>query len=400
MKITFNGLLFAVSRALDFVEREMLGVSSNHGKRVAYVSMRLCQAMGGTQTQVFDMASCAVLHDNALTAYMLERGEAGVSGLEGLEIHCAIGEKNAEDFPFMEDASGIILHHHENWNGGGYHKLAGNAIPLRSAILRLADNTDLHLGMGRPRTSLVQEIREHALRHKGTLYSPLVVEALLDSLDDEFVRHVSDANIDRALELTVPTVGRDLSTTELLRICRVFALIIDAKSPFTRSHSQGVAETAAFLGRLYGFDQEHCDKLAIAAYLHDIGKLSTPLSILNKPGSLNAEELEIMRQHVIRSQEILQDVQGLEDIALWGAQHHERLDGSGYPHGVRGEDMPFESRLMACCDIYQALMEDRPYCGGMRHADALGLMRTMAKNGELDADIVECIGRELAALHF
>ena len=389
MRITLNELLFSLSRALDSVEQELLGVTTNHGKRAAYTSMRLCQALGFSERDVFDMASCAVLHDNALTTYMLKTGPGSISRLENLKSHCPLGEENASSFPFLGDVGGIILHHHENWNGSGYHHLAGNDIPLRATVLRLADNMDLALRMGDGRAGLLDSIHVHAAKYSGVQYAPLVAQALLDIADREFVDAVIDENIDGVLSMTVPAVGRELSTGQLLQVCRIFAAIIDAKSPFTQNHSAGVAEKARTMAGLYGFDDERCDKLEIAALLHDVGKLSIPLPILEKPGSLSDEEFAVMKGHAATSREILKDIAGLEDLVAWAVNHHEKLDGSGYPLGRSAESLCFESRLVACCDIFQALTEDRPYRAGMEHEKAACIMRNMAGKGELDAGIVE-----------
>ena len=171
--------------------------------------------------------------------------------------------------------------------------------------------------------------------------------------------------------------------------------IVDAKSRFTMRHSRGIATKAGYMGKVYGLTPEHCDRLVIAGYLHDIGKLSTPAGILEKPGPLSPEEYEIMKRHVEMTWEILKDVGGLEEIRLWASCHHEKLDGNGYPRGLKADDLPFECRLMACCDIYQALTEDRPYRAGMPHEKAISVMYPMASQGMLDFGIVETMDRAL-----
>jgi putative nucleotidyltransferase with HDIG domain len=406
MFITLNNLLFALSRALDFVENELLGITTNHGKRTAYISTHLCKALGCTEAEIFDMAGCAVLHDNALTSYMLaqshkdfdslEQSHKNFAKLEQLKAHTKRGEENAANFPFLGETAGIILYHHENWNGTGYSGLKGKNIPLRAAILRLADNMDLSLRMGNARPELVSDIRSHALKSKGTLYSPKVVDTLLSSLDENFINNLSDANIDATLTAALPDIDRTLSTCELLRVCQVFAMIIDAKSHFTQTHSQGLAKRSSYMGKIYGLDQEHCDKLTIAAYLHDVGKLATPLSILEKPGPLDPDEWKIMREHVAISLEILGSINGMREISDWACNHHEKLDGSGYPRGLTASELSFESRLMGCCDVYQALTESRPYRAGMSHEKTIKIMREMADDNKLEASIVERINEELA----
>lgn len=396
MQIPLNELLYSLSRALDFVEHELLGATTNHGKRAAHVTAHICKTMGLSDAEIFDMACCAILHDNALTAYMLEAGPSGLRKLEHVKKHCSKGEENASAFPFLGNVDGIILHHHENWNGSGFHKLAGDDIPLRAVILRLADNMDLHLKMGDEREDLEREMREHAKKLSGKLYAPRTVEALNDTINDDFLYGLADCCIDEALRAVVPPMHSNLTPKQMLRVCSIFALIIDAKSPFTQNHSTGIVEKAARLADIYGFDERRKDKLMIAGYLHDVGKLSTPLSILEKPGPLDKDEFEIMKDHVAKTEEILMGVKGLEDITRWAAGHHETLDGGGYHHGYSGEDLSLEGRMLACCDIFQALTEDRPYRKGMEFDRALKIMEDMAGRGKIDAQVVKTIREEFA----
>ncbi|MDL2272319.1 HD domain-containing protein [Desulfovibrio sp. OttesenSCG-928-I05] len=393
MRVLLDDLLFALSMALDFVEAELLGTTSNHGKRTALVSARICRALGMSDIDIFDMACCAILHDSALTAYMLEAGPGDIRRLEGFRNHCVIGEQNALAFPFAGDATGIVLHHHENWNGSGFHQLEGDAIPLRAAVLRLADNMDLVLRMGDGRAGLAEEIRAHAPRHAGTLYSPGVVDALLGILDASCVADLADENIDAALDREIPAVRVEMNTEQMLWVCEIFAFIIDAKSPFTRSHSSGIAHKARCLAPYFGLEGEERNKLVIAAYLHDVGKLSTPLAILEKPGKLTDDEYTVMRRHVAVTHAILCQVEGLEDICRWGSNHHEKLNGCGYPKGFDSSTLDMQSRILACCDIYQALTESRPYRKGMSHAQAMDIMNSMVTAGELDGRVVTTVGQ-------
>lgn len=393
MLVPLNELLFALSKALDFVEYELLGVTTNHGKRAAYISARICRALGMSAPDVFDMACCAVLHDNALTEYMLNSGATDFRKLENFSSHCRIGEKNSLVFPYAGDASGIVLHHHENWDGSGFHGLERHSIPMRAMALRLADNMDLLLGLGTPRPGLEGDIRRHVLGLKGSDYCPEAVDALLGILDSDFLRDVSDAHVDESLKREVPVIYVHLSTEQMLSICSLVAFIIDAKSHFTKEHSSGVAEKAARLADHYGIRGEYRNKLLIASYLHDVGKLAIPLHILEKPGPLTKKEFQIMRRHALMTENILTEVSGLEEITLWSSAHHEKINGLGYPHG--SFDLPFECQLVSCCDIYQALTEDRPYRGGMDHEQAMDIMEEMVRRDELDGDIVATIKEEL-----
>lgn len=389
MRVPLEDLLFALSMALDCVEHQLLGVTSNHGKRTALLSMRLCRAMGLSEEDVFDMATCAVLHDNALTAYMLEAGPASdIYKLEAFKKHCPRGEENAQSFPFLGDASGIILHHHEKWDGTGYHGLVGNAIPLRASVLRMTDNLDLRLAMGGGQPGMEMLIAKHVRTFRGTHYAPVVVDTLLGLLDENLIRELSDEYIDASLAAAVPSAHIELNMVQLLDLCHVFAVIIDAKSSFTQRHSTGLAIKARRLAKFLEFDPDCLDKITAAAFLHDLGKLSTPAEILEKPGPLTHDEYEVMKDHVAMTWRILHHVRGLEDIVLWASSHHEKLDGHGYPHGLGADELTIECRIMACCDIYQALTEDRPYRPGMNHEAAMKILHKMAEEGKIDASLV------------
>lgn len=392
MKIGINTLLFSISQALDCVENALLGVATNHSRRVACISMQICRRMGLSEAEVFDMGTCAVLHDNALTEYMQAVGFERYRRLENVGIHCTAGERNARDFPFQGRADGVVLHHHENWDGSGIHKLRGEAIPLRAAALRLADNMDVRFSLGTGEPALLEEVPEHVRQERGRIYAPGPADAFLELFGEDMLACLSDACIETSLAEVMPPLEGELSMPQLLRICKIFSRIIDAKSPFTKKHSQGIAEKAGYMASLYGMDAERRDMLVAAAHLHDVGKLSTPAEILEKPGPLSEEEFLVMRGHASMSWEILSGVRGMEDMALWAASHHEKLDGTGYPFGRSAEELPFESRLLACVDIYQALTEDRPYRAGMDHRHAMYILEGMAAHGKIDGDIVRKMG--------
>jgi HD-GYP domain-containing protein (c-di-GMP phosphodiesterase class II) len=123
--------------------------------------------------------------------------------------------------------------------------------------------------------------------------------------------------------------------------------------------------------------------------MHDIGKLAVPNKILEKPGPLTADEYFIMKRHTYLTRIMTSFTEGFSDISAWAWMHHENLDGTGYPCGITGEEMPFESQILAVLDKYQALTEDRPYRGSLSHVKALSILRDLAKHGKINGAIVE-----------
>ena len=389
MKMHIADLLFALSTALDCVEKEVVGVTTNHSKRVALLSARLCEHLGFGDSDVFDMTSCAVLHDNALTEYTLRMGRAEVTRLANVELHCTSGERNASNFPFLGDTRHIILHHHENWDGSGYFKKQGREISPRAAVLRLSDHLDCLFSLGKPEEQTVDKARAWVAQQREILYAPDVADAFAAIFDEKLMDELSDRRIDAVLTTFADRTPQEVSLDDLLRICRIFSAITDAKSPHTAWHCQGVAQKTRKLAEALGLPRENVQRLVIAAHLHDVGKLAIPPEILEKPGPLTPEEFDIMREHAQKTEDILLTVRGLEEVTLWAASHHEKISGGGYPHGRSGDELPLESRVLACVDVYQALVEDRPYRGGMEHAQAMSILRRMGRSGALDAGLVE-----------
>lgn len=388
MKIDTNSVLFSLSLAMDCVEEDLLGVTSNHSKRAAYISMALCQQAGMEKEDIFDMASCAILHDNALTEYIRGRNPDELRKLEHIASHCEVGEMNAQLFPFIKDAKGVVREHHENWNGTGFFGVKGKNINFRARALRLADNLDLLFALGEMPASGMEDVLFHLEKEKAVLYDPELVEMFSSIADEPFFSHLKNSRIDAALARITPPVIRDLDLASITRMTRLFSSIIDAKSVFTMHHSLGIADIAHKMSQHYGFVGDHQAKFIMAAHLHDLGKLAVSNAIIDKPGKLTDDEYTTMKHHVVFTKTILAVIDGFEDVAKWASAHHERLDGSGYPNGLKGEEINLEMRMLGCIDVYQALTEDRPYRPALTHQKAIDVLKSMAEKGELDMSIV------------
>jgi HD-GYP domain-containing protein (c-di-GMP phosphodiesterase class II) len=177
--------------------------------------------------------------------------------------------------------------------------------------------------------------------------------------------------------------------------------MIDTQHLQTRDHSENVAAYAVALGRALGLDSDHIVRLRQAAHFHDIGKVAVSSAILNKPAELTAEEMAEMRLHPTVGATMLMHA-GLHDEAHWIRCHHECVDGSGYPNGLRGDEIPLESRIILVADAFEAMTSDRPYSDGIPVEAALAELRACAGT-QFDPDVAEAMvglveGRELAVL--
>jgi putative nucleotidyltransferase with HDIG domain len=143
------------------------------------------------------------------------------------------------------------------------------------------------------------------------------------------------------------------------------ARTIDAKSPWTLGHSERAAGIATKIGRVLGLDDKELDNLHRGALLHDIGKIGIPPTILDKPGKLTPDEIEVMREHPLIGERILEPIAAYADVIPIVSQHHEWFDGSGYPRGLAGDGIRFIARIYAVADVFDALIADRPYRAGL-----------------------------------
>ncbi len=144
-----------------------------------------------------------------------------------------------------------------------------------------------------------------------------------------------------------------------------------------------------------GFSKEELRLMRIAGHLHDLGKLAIPSEILEKTGKLSEDEWDTMRAHSYFGFRTLQKIPILETVNIWGSLHHEKIDGSGYPFHLKGDDLPLGSRIMAVADVFSALTEDRPYRRGMQLPKAMEIIIEMAKDKALDANIVDLLQANL-----
>lgn len=169
-----------------------------------------------------------------------------------------------------------------------------------------------------------------------------------------------------------------------------FSRAVEAKCPYTLGHSERVTDFAVRLAIHAGVPTADREILRRGAALHDIGKISTPDAILNKPAKLTPEEYSIIKQHPMQGVRIVEPLRSLRTALPLIRWHHERMDGRGYPDGLTSEKIPLAARVLAIADVYDALSSERPYRRAMAHEQCLDVMWDDAQNGGLDGELVQC----------
>jgi HD-GYP domain-containing protein (c-di-GMP phosphodiesterase class II) len=390
-----DSIIKTIATALDIVESELLGASTNHGKRIAVLCAKMAKALGKSPEEITSIAACALLHDNALTEYIMSEREGGSSD-PAMKKHCEFGQRNVDSLNFKTGVKDFILYHHEWADGSGPFGIREGEGPLEAELITIADSLDVahHLQLTEPEE--LSKIRNIIIEKKGKHYSAASSDAMLEILDWPLLLSLKDNVIKETAEFAIPPWIVDVEGDTIFGLASFIARIIDYKSVFTRQHSTQIANKAWFMGEYYNYKPDERNELYLAAALHDLGKLATPTSILEKPGKLNNDEFSVIKDHVYLTWELLKDIEGFSSICTWASSHHEKLDGTGYPFGKKADEIDFNSRLIACIDIYQAVSEERPYHPGRNHRDTMKVLFDMANNSTIDGNIAADMDTALA----
>jgi HD-GYP domain-containing protein (c-di-GMP phosphodiesterase class II) len=188
-----------------------------------------------------------------------------------------------------------------------------------------------------------------------------------------------------------PGLSAWLSGSEFDAALEAIADFVDVKSPYTIGHSRGVAELAAAAARGYGLPAEEITHVRRAGLVHDLGRLGVSNAIWDKPGALTGPEFERVRLHPYLSERILALSEDLAPLGALAVEHHERLDGSGYPRGLTGNAISLASRILAVADAYRTRIEPRPYRPACPAGEVATQLRAEARAGRLDGGAVEAV---------
>ncbi len=359
-----------------------LGCSSN-AARICELYLADDMALKHDFKQIDESLSSAlrfVLAHTGLKAGLAERFRAiinivrngGQITRELIETRCHRGAAIARRMRFKEGVAQGIRNLDEHWDGGGKPEgLRGTAIPTYSRIALLAQVVDVFL-QSNGREAALKEVE----RRSGIWFDPSLVEAFARVAGRPgFWDMLESDDLQTAIFALEPAQHSAAVDEDYLDdIAAAFAQVIDSKSPYTSGHSDRVTLFTDMIAEELNLSPERRRWLKRAALLHDIGKLGVSNTILDKPGKLNEEEWVAMRMHAAHTETILSRIAAFSDLAAIAGAHHERLDGKGYPRGLKGDEIALETRIITTADVFDALTADRPYRAAMPVTKALAIL--------------------------
>ncbi len=384
MNVSLINLIGGLSRAMDMISPTVV----NHHMSVGLVATRLGSHIGLDAGWQRDLLIAGLLHD--VGAFSLSGRLDALQFETDATVHAEVGARLVRNMPGFQRVSQLIKYHHTTY---AEWQQRPEAFSIQCNILCLADRFDVLIGRSLPLKDQVGVIMKRLRQGIGTRFFGEYVEAL-DTLvaDKDFIQSMErpEKHMFTCAPERLESEGLDLDS--LMHFSRLLSQIIDFRSRFTATHSSGVAEVAVALAKDTGqFNSRELNLLRVAGDLHDLGKLSVPNELLEKPAQLTHGEFECVKGHALKTHSIVRSIPGLEMLADWAGLHHERLNGKGYPYGYTAEDLSLGSRILAVADVFTAITEDRPYRKGMDKQQTQKVIIDMADMNALDVNIVNLL---------
>ncbi|MFN2340926.1 MAG: HD domain-containing phosphohydrolase [Halanaerobium sp.] len=370
-------LVKSLSYSMDLISKTLVG----HHKRVAYISYRFGLELGLETKEMEKLIAAALIHD--LGIFYLDQTYHDLSFDNETNYHAEVGFKLIEQNDLDLEIAEIIKYHH--------HDYPNNPNQL-SSIIHLADRIAVLILNKKSILNQIDHIIE-VIENNKERFCPDSLKIFSQLINSEAfcLDIVSEKVITEKLDKYYQDVDWKMNIDEFIKISKLISHIIDFRSPFTATHSQGLATVAPALAKKFNYSEDECKEIKAAAYLHDIGKLNVPTEVLDKKEQLTKSEWNILRTHTYYTYQALSTAPELSRIRDIAANHHEKLDGQGYPFQLDKKDLSLSERIMTVADIFTAISEDRPYRKGMEANKVKKILTDMSMNNKIDRNVVEIL---------
>lgn len=373
-KVTLKQMILVIHRTINSVDKRLL----NHGEQVAYIMLNLLKTEGNySDEEILKICTISIFHD--IGAYKV----SNIDNLEDIDTtnpinHAVYGALFIKYFSPLSDLYNIVLTHHFTFN---YFKDKHKSIMSKEGLLlNFADYIDrIYLNRKALIKDYIKDNKENYLKEHIDLF----VEA--DRKFDFLGKLLNGSFVEELYSFFETKI---LTREEVISYSKMLAYSIDFRSESTVKHTILVEAISYQIAKLYGLNEEKQTRIRVASVLHDIGKIGIPVEILEKPGSLTNDEFEIMKGHARIGYNILSGL-NIDDIRKIGTLHHEKLDGTGYPFGLKGDEITLEMRIVAIADIASALLGARSYKEEFNKDKIIKILENMVAMNKIDAKIVD-----------
>ncbi len=395
-KIDAGAFALSFSRALDLAEPSL----ARHQQRVAYIVWRMGME-GRIQYKLMEkFFTAALFHD--IGAFSLKEKRALKNfEIDDEDMHCQRGYQLLNTNFWLTKIAFIVRHHHRRWDGWGVETgKIKNDLVLGAQMIFLADYVERLVNRDQCILFQSEHIRKEISSFTNRAFHKYVVDLFMEvSSKEEFWLQLVLPGLFETLLAEGPLRKQEMNFDTLIPVSELFRNVIDCRSRFTSTHSSGVAAASMKIAEIFGFTTMELKMMEVAGNLHDVGKLAIPDSILEKPGKLSEQEKLLMNTHVYHTFQILSSVKGLEEITKLAAFHHEKLDGSGYPFHLTGDELSVGARIIMIADMFTALLENRPYKKSMLKNDVVKILKKEAAGGLIDKSIVSLLVENYDEIH-
>lgn len=408
---------------LDLTEGHAFG----HAQRVAYIAQELAMGLEIDAEEIADVTLAALFHDVGLLGITHELIEITSAPEEELLVnhpleaveelatlvrkgsieraselfirHVNDGSAFLRELPLPPTVATLVGGHHERYDGHGYPAgLRGGDIPLAQQVITAGDCLETAIALAGERGHSPEFVRSEALKLSGKQLDPEVAKELTEIAQNvRFWGVFTGGQVGKQLLSRIPQERVAITYEQLATMFLRLVALIDGKSPYRKDHSWNVARSAYLIASELGMPEDFAASLGIAGLVHDVGKAGVSNQILDKPKWLTGPEYELAKKHISHTEQILSYAGGVfNEVIGWIGDHHERLDGSGYPNRLKGDMLGREARILATADVYDALISDRPYRKGLDLTAAVRFMEGKV-NRYFDPEILGALGAVVEA---
>ncbi len=390
---------------LDFWTDILLNIPNigEHSLTVGVISYFIAKEFFTSEEFVFLAKAGGILHDIgyilphfAPKLYTIEELYTILDYSQAIEndaktLHTLVGGYILSNFLNLKDFADVAQYHHTPAPELDPHEIThiiANIVAVADVISMYIENTE---------PSICKELSVEILKANKGLFFKEVYEAAISAFSKDYLWWIlqdpETLYVPMRLESKLEVKKLELDE-ELEEMGHFTSYIVDSKSAFTRRHTEGVALYSRELGKELSLPPDVQRYIYIAGLFHDIGKMAIDTSILEKPGPLTKSEYWNMKKHVYYTEKFLYHFEKAGYIwPKWAYQHHERVDGSGYPRKLTLKDLDIESRILQVADIFVAFIEERPYRDAMSQEKALSIVKNEVDNGRLDGEVYLALER-------